>query len=76
MFIIYDYWACFLDEWMNEWMNDRMDEWIKEWMNENKCGKAWKVIGIKKYVRISRFEYFKCLRDWLTDQPTDGQDLL
>ena len=45
-------------------------------MNENECGKAEKVIGMKKYVRISRFPHFKRLRDRPTDQPTDRLDLL
>ena len=45
-------------------------------MNENECGKAEKVIGMKKYVRISRFPHFKRLRDRPTDRPTDRLDLL
>ena len=53
---------------MNEWIN----EWMNEWMNDNECGEAWKVIGMKKYVRISRFAHFKRLRDRPTNQPTDG----
>ena len=36
-------------------------------MNENECAKAWKVIGMKEFFRISRFAHFKRLRD----QPTD-----
>ena len=46
-------------------------EWMNEGMNENDCGDAWKVIGMKKYVRISRFAHIKRLRDRPTDQPTD-----
>ena len=52
------------------------NEWMNEWMNENECDKAWKVIGIKKYVRISRFVHFKRLRYRPTNQPTNGHDLL
>ena len=45
-------------------------------MNENECGKARKVIGMMKYVRMSRFAHFKRLRYQPTNQPTDGPDLL
>ena len=48
-----------------------MIAWMNEWMNENECGKAWKVIGMNKYVRMSRFANFKRLRDQPTDRPTD-----
>ena len=48
-----------------------MNEWMNEWMNENECAKAWKVIGMKEFFRISRFAHFKRLRDQPTDQPTD-----
>ena len=51
------------DKWMNEWMN--------EWMNGNECGEAWKVIGMKRYVRISRFAHFKRLCYRQTDRQTD-----
>ena len=54
-------WMNVFDEWMNKWMN--------EWMNE--CSEAWYVIGMKKYVGISRFSHFKRLRDQPTNQQTD-----
>ena len=40
-------------------------------MNEYECGEAWKLIGMKKYIRISRFAHFKRLRDRQTNQPAD-----
>ena len=40
-------------------------------MRENECGKAGEVIGMKKYVKISRFARFKRLRDRPTNRPTD-----
>ena len=64
--LIENLWMNVFDEWMIEWMN--------EWMNENECGKAWEVIGMKNYVRISHFAHFKRLR-YPTDQPTDVHDL-
>ena len=51
-----------------------MNERMKEKQNENKCGKAWEVIGMKNDDWIDRFARFKRLRQ--TDQPTDGHDLL
>ena len=48
--LIKNLWMNVFNEWMNEWMH--------KWMNENECGNAWKVIGMKKYVRISRFAHF------------------
>ena len=35
---------------------------MNEWMNDYECGKAWMVIGMKKYVRISRFAHLKRLK--------------
>ena len=60
-----------MNEWMNEWMEERKIEWKKEKSNENECIEAWEVIGMKKDVRIGRFERFKRLRYQPTDQPTN-----
>ena len=43
------------------------DEWVNEWMYENECGKAWKVIGMKKYVDLTSYRSARTQKNWDAD---------